>query len=295
MPRVMLSEAPGVEMEVCPVCHSGDIAAWMNVGDNGHLRRQDVRLPVWRCDSCDVAFLNPPPDPALGAEYFAQTYRQTGNLYYSDAFKAKVSEIRLSVIERAGAPGKRLLDVGCGKGAFVHLATRLGWQAWGVEFDAGAVQQARSRGLKVLVGSMEHTTLPTTFDVITLWDVIEHVTDPADVLRQAYAKLQPGGLLVVRTSNYRCSLFARNPSKWWAFGIDHRFYFSIASLTAAMRHAGFTVRETLNLEPIERPDKPPTSLTANPRHWLRHALGRWRYGRHYHTSLMTVIASKPTT
>lgn len=282
------------QVEGCRICDSKDIRPFLVVPDNGHLRTADVQLPVWSCDSCGVRFLNPFPQAELGARYFALSYGAPAkSLYYDDGFKKHVSRVRLDEIGHQGPPGRRLLDVGCGKGQFVGVALERGWDAWGVEFDEGAVAAARDNGIStVLAGSLDHPDLPALFDLITLWDVIEHLQDPRGVMAQVASRLAPQGIVVVRTANIDSAIFARNPLKWWAFGVDHRFYFSPTSLTALLRGAGFRVGEALNLEPLERPEKRGYSWSRDPRRVVRHLLNRIRYGRHYWTSLMTVVGRK---
>lgn len=306
-------------VEKCPVCAGGKIRSFMVVGDNGHLRRADVRLPLWLCPDCDIFFLNPPPPAHVGREYFAGAYasERPKSLYYDDTFKDRVSNQRLDLIAEQGAAGGRLLDVGCGKGQFVAVARQRGWEAWGVELDAGACDHARNElGLQtVLNGSLDHPDLPASFDVVTLWDVIEHVPDPVSLLQQVHDRLATGGLLVVRTANIRSFAFDKNRQGWWAFGSDHRFYFSPGSLRIALGRAGLNTRAVLNRETVERADKrgsgdiADTSLAEGLRavtrapgkvlklaHYARNrwrrAVGLRRYGAHYTTSLMTVIASR---
>ena len=289
--------ATGDPVDRCRLCGSADIRHFLTAPDNGHLRSAEITLTVWTCRACDICFLNPFPPPELGARYFAESYAAPAkSLYYNDEFKARVSQIRVDALMKQQPPGRRLLDVGCGKGQFVTVARRMGLDAWGVELDAGAVESARKAGLEtVFRGSLDHPELPATFDVITLWDVIEHLQAPETVLRDAFGRLAPGGLIAIRTANIRSVTFAKNPLKWWAFGIDHRFYFSPRSLSALLGRIGFSVRDVVNLEPLERPDRRLFSLLDNPRQVLRHVLGDLRYGRHYRTSLMIVIAQKPAT
>lgn len=303
----------------CPVCGSARVAHFLTATDNGLLRRTDVFLPVYRCRSCDVFFLNPPPPAEIGREYFADAYAmRTSNIYYDEEFKARTGQLRLELLSRYGVSGGKLLDVGCGKADFVNLARKGGWDAWGVELDAGACDLARKHfGLQtVLNGSMDHPDLPAQFDVITLWDVIEHVPDPVGVLRQAADRLRKGGIVMVRTANIRSWPFDRKRDRWWAFGSDHRFYFSPGSLGVAMKLGGLDVLDVLNREPAERPDKTGgrdisdtrlsdglRSVSRSPgkigklgvygRNLIRRIVGSWRYGQHYKTGIMTVVGTKP--
>jgi SAM-dependent methyltransferase len=304
----------------CPVCGSARIRPFLIAADNGHLRRTDIALPVHRCASCDIFFLNPPPPAEVGQQYFADAYaHERSNLYYDDAFKERTARLRLELIARYGVSAGRLLDVGCGKAQFVDVARKGGWDAWGCELDAGACDYARSHyGLETVVnGMMNHPDLPAQFDVITLWDVIEHVPDPVDVLRQMAARLRPGGIALIRTANIRSWAFDKRREGWWAFGSDHRFYFSPGSLSAAMARGGLEVVDVVNREPAERPDKgtskdisqTPVSeglanVGRNPAKLLkvghyvqnrvRRTLGVWRYGAHYDTSIMTMVGRKPS-
>jgi SAM-dependent methyltransferase len=288
----------------------------MRVSDNGHLRRTDISLPVYRCRSCDVFFLNPAPPPEVGRDYFAQAYADETpqNMYFSDSFKERVSNLRLDLLAKYAPETERLLDIGCGKGQFVRLARGRGWDAWGVELDEGACQYAREHfGLDtVLNGSLETPALPGTFDVITLWDVIEHVPDPVQLLRDAAERLRIGGTIVVRTANIRSWAFDKHRARWWAFGSDHRFYFSPHSLGLAMNRAGLRVLDVVDHELKERPDRrkkadiSDTSLadgfravTQSPQkiakvgryglNLARRFKGDWQYGEHYRTGIMTVV------
>lgn len=303
----------------CPVCGSTQVRPFMTATDNGHLRRTDISLPVHRCGSCDVIFLNPPPPPEIGQQYFADAYaNERTNLYYDDAFKERISRLRLELLPRYGATSGRLLDVGCGKAQFVDVARKAGWDAWGVELDEGACEYARQHyGLQtVLNGTMNHPGLPGKFDVVTLWDVIEHVPDPVAVLREVVQRLRPGGVVLIRTANIRSWAFDKHRERWWAFGSDHRFYFSPGSLATAMTRGGLEVLDVLDRELAERADKKRSkdisetpvseglaSVGRNPakllkggryvRNLVRRRLGAWRYGQHYRTGIMTVVGRRP--
>lgn len=137
--------------------------------------------------------------------------------------------------------GGRLLDVGCGNGGFLMLARQAGWQVEGVDFDAGAVRAARSRGLEVHHGGVDVLTgCGESFDVITLSHVIEHVHDPMTALRRLHALLKPGGILWLDTPNF-ASLGSRRFRMNWR-GLEpprHLVLFNPRSMQWALRAAGF--------------------------------------------------------
>lgn len=97
----------------------------------------------------------------------------------------------------------KLLDVGCGDGAFLADMQNLGWDIAGVETDPEAAKTAGQRlGMEIVAGSLENARLaPDSFDAVTLRHVIEHVADPVSLLRECQRILKPGGVLAITTPN----------------------------------------------------------------------------------------------
>lgn len=150
------------------------------------------------------------------------------------------AELRhLSPAPRAGA--NRLLDIGCGSGAFLALARTAGWEVEGLDFDPGAVETARQRGLVAHQGDIRLLAdRKSCFDVITLSHVLEHVYDPAELLSSAFRLLVPGGTLWVETPNVS-SLGHRKFGPHWR-GLEsprHLMLFSREGLLQMVRAAGF--------------------------------------------------------
>ena len=113
------------------------------------------------------------------------------------------------------AGGGRLLDVGCGNGGFLLLARQAGWQVEGLDFDAGAVQAARSRGLEVHHGGIEVLgERSACFDFITLSHVIEHVHDPLILMRTLNRLLKDSGTLWLETPNIDSLCSAKFKENW---------------------------------------------------------------------------------
>lgn len=112
----------------------------------------------------------------------------------------------LEALERA-APGRRLLDLGCGEGDFVAAASRAGWDAVGLELHRGAAEAGASRGVRIHEGGPEALP-PGRFDALTLWNVLDQMPDPAEDLAQVLDRLEPGGVLFVRVPNLAFHLAA---------------------------------------------------------------------------------------
>lgn len=140
-----------------------------------------------------------------------------------------------------GAPnGRRLLDVGAYIGIFVEAARAAGWEAEGVEPSSWAVRLAREAGLPVRPGTLAANNFPpASFDVITLWDVIEHFGDPRAELDRIFRLLKPGGVVVIHTMDVE-SFPARLMGRRWPFLMEmHVVFFSRATLREMLRRAGF--------------------------------------------------------
>jgi SAM-dependent methyltransferase len=227
------------------------------------------RFDVQRCRACAQVFIHPLPSEAEIAALFAQLYREgKGSVpelqnYYAACFDVspsgpvtRLSRSWLHAIARH-APGGRLLDIGCGTGLFCNAAREFGWQPTGIDDAAAAVAFARSRfGLDIKVGDFETLALaPGGYDLVTMWDVLEHSRAPRRLLDVAAQCLAPGGLLALSTPNQHNIMEAvarplyrltggrlRAPLEKF-YLIEHFLYFSAVTLRHILTAAGFEVIE----------------------------------------------------
>jgi 2-polyprenyl-3-methyl-5-hydroxy-6-metoxy-1,4-benzoquinol methylase len=140
----------------------------------------------------------------------------------------------------------RLLDVGCSNGAFIHVANKMGMNCEGVEPAKEAALAAQEVGLKVFHGFLEEVRLPdNSFDVVTLFEVVEHLKDPLSLLKECKRILKPAGILCIRTGNTDSWTVKAFKEKWHYFNIfkhgGHISFFNKKSISALAQKAGFKV------------------------------------------------------
>lgn len=138
----------------------------------------------------------------------------------------------------------RILDVGCSNGVFVHIAGSLGMQAEGVDTSPQAVADGIKRGLKLHQGYLQDIAFQDeSFDVVTMYEVIEHVAESADLIKECARILRPGGLLLIGTGNANSWTRFIRRGKWDFLNdhVGHVNFFSPRSLTIAAPRFGFRV------------------------------------------------------
>ncbi|MGD9002397.1 MAG: class I SAM-dependent methyltransferase [Anaerolineae bacterium] len=198
--------------------------------------------PIVQCRRCGLVYTDPRPD----GDDIRETYQAVQDPLYVEEREGRVLTFQhhLKPLEKlTGAPvGRPLLDVGAYTGVFVEIAAQHGWDAWGLEPSRWAVERATARGLKVVQGTLEAADLPEAhFHVVTMWDVIEHLSDPHAALQRVHRLLNPDGLLVVHTIDIE-SLFARLMGPRWPWLMEmHLYYFSRLTLPAMLEKCGFRV------------------------------------------------------
>lgn len=164
-----------------------------------------------RCSGCGLVFQHPQPDDDAMASlyYFSGDFaaRLEGDL--RDITVARALE-KLPLLERAGVtPPGAALDVGCSSGAWLEAARDAGWDPIGVEIGTAASSAARRRGFEVHTGTLAEADLTgRRFDLVSFWDVLEHLPDPLDALLRARDLLAPGGTVALTFPNVE-GLFPR--------------------------------------------------------------------------------------
>lgn len=243
----------------CSFCQ-GSIKSPIILGAREGNRSYDVYM----CDACQIGFTT----PVLSGEeriglYAEGTYRAvTGkrfhfiaeHLIYWARFQRKR---RINKYRQSG----RMLDVGCGRGLFLSIMKKDGWEVTGIELDEETAKHAsRMHDIPVVAGDMFRSGFEDAhFDVITAIHVLEHMDDPQRMIRECNRMLKKGGMLVVAVPNIS-SLQASFGGKDW-FHLDppyHSHHFSEDGLLGMLKKESFRIRK------IKRFD-----LEHNPFGWLQ--------------------------
>lgn len=202
-------------------------------------------LQVVQCCQCRLVYVNPQPIAQAVADYYtardisAQVgwVNGTANL---NAQRQALWRERWSDVQRwKSGPNLRVLDIGCGWGDFLCLARRAGWAVHGHELSQDLAQFVRRQNqIPVTVGDLEKASFPPgSFDVITMWHVLEHTRDPLNTLRHIRALLRPYGILVIEVPNL--NFIVRKSYRCPFSSVLHLFHFSPATLSALFKQAGF--------------------------------------------------------
>lgn len=204
---------------------------------------------VLGCKGCSLVFVHPQPkgqelsmhyDKGYYQEWLDQKRRKRANMWAS----------RLSKVEKHKKAG-RLLDVGCGDGAFLELARKRGWQIAGTEISSYAAKRASEiLDTGIFAGELFNARYPGNhFDVVTIWHVLEHVSDPLRYLSEVRRIIKSDGLLIIAVPNIndhlmqvayriirgkRLKLYSRKDRE------IHLYHFSVDTLVKYLRRTGFT-------------------------------------------------------
>jgi 2-polyprenyl-3-methyl-5-hydroxy-6-metoxy-1,4-benzoquinol methylase len=217
---------------------------------------RDEPWRVVRCAQCAHVYVTPQPcaehlaEQVYDANYWrssAPCTRGYGDYLGDERLYMRTFARRAQVIERWFPHSGRVLDVGCAAGYFLRVLRARGWDVHGVE-PSSAVARAAQASLgveRIHAGTLDSASFrPRSFDLVTLWDVLEHLPDPARALERATGWLRPGGRLVLETQDV-ASFAARALGRRWHHykQPEHLHHFSPRTITGLLEGHGLRVLE----------------------------------------------------
>ena len=241
---------PMIEGFVCTACRSGRVALHYLDAPGRH----GVTYELVRCRTCGVVVVWPPPTEAFLASFYSSGYDgrvKRGIILRGEDFAAANSAVirdgavKLATVERLAAqrPGGDLLDIGCGYGLFVHAARARGYRAAGIDLDTEALRTGcETMALDLAEMPIEGIrSRPASYDVITAWQVIEHLRMPRASVAAVTLALRPGGVFAGAVPNIG-GVFSRIMGKRWYLLVppEHLNYFNESSLRRMLHESGFS-------------------------------------------------------
>jgi SAM-dependent methyltransferase len=212
-------------------------------------RRFTVRgYAVHRCARCDLEFVFPTPSPAAIAAVYQTGYFQGGGAGYADYFirereqVARKSAARLAALRELGVSTGRLFDLGCAAGYFLGHARDAGFTVAGAEPSPDALAAMDPSLRAAVVPSLDALADSARFEVITAWDVLEHLPDPAATVGRLRSLLAPGGVLAVVVPVLGSTTTRLAPARWDQYKPpEHLWFWSARAMRALLSDHGLTV------------------------------------------------------
>lgn len=232
--------------EVCNLCRgTGFREVWIFRSPLLDAPEEILRKPeTYHIDECTACGLMQVRETAaLRDEYLAVLYRQ--NYYdlvsYSQYMRKRPFRRLAHILEQyVRAYGKRLLEIGCAYGGFLHECLALGWEVEGVDLSAHAAEVATCNGLKVRAGDFLEVGLPPeSYDVVVSLATVEHLRDPQQFLVDAARFVRPGGVLMLTTIDMAGLMPRLLGERWAQVGPPwHLYYFRQQHLASYLQNAG---------------------------------------------------------
>lgn len=240
---------PGVEPEFLPCDRCGATEERVLFEGPDRLHHMPGAFRVVECMRCGWIRQNPRPTVETISYYYPSDYPNFIPAIEDEPRPWRRWDHQYGIVKRRWAverlqPKGRLLDVGCATGIFLHEMEQASWDVVGVEPNLNAADYARRRFvLQVYVGTLRQARLPSaSFDVITLWDVLEHLHTPWADLVEVHRLLRDSGLLVVRIPNLESPEARWFGPLWLGWDLPrHLYLFPRRALVAALSELGFSV------------------------------------------------------
>ncbi len=233
----------------CPVCLNPATGPGLT-GTDFLFETTSKIFTLHLCSCCQTLFLDPMPDTSEIAGFYPVEYwwktghagilKRLESIYRRLALHDHIAFIMKAAADRTDP---ELLDVGCGSATLLGLLKRYGFRVRGLDFSSEAAAVAKiENGVEVTVGSLEDARFPDqSFDIVTLFHVMEHVTNPRQVLGEVARVLKPNGVVVLQVPNIESWQFQIFGARWYGLDIPrHVIDYSRTSMLKLLSDSRFT-------------------------------------------------------
>ena len=200
---------------------------------------------VVKCKHCGLMYINPRIKPELIIQGYSEGTDET---FISQVegrektFARGLKFIEKYALKNEKKPGK-ILDIGTAGGSFLHVAKQAGWEVHGLELNKWLCNWAKEHyDLDIQSGTLFEQHYPdNTFDVITLWDVLEHVPDPSAILQECNRILKEGGVIALNVPDSASWMAKILQSKWVFLLSVHLYYFTPSTMKKILEKNNFSL------------------------------------------------------
>lgn len=237
----------------CNFCNKDDTKLFLSKKEKLGLSDHDFR--VVQCQNCGLIYINPRPSEDEIAKFYPDTYswketltakskftkiiRRLEKIYRYHLLRYETSKLVNVAKKKAG----KLLDVGCGAGDRLDIFRRLGFDVHGVETSPSAEYAIKHLGLNVKQGNLFKAHYPDSFfDIITLYNVLEHIHNPQKVIAELNRIMKKDGIVVIQVPNINCIQFKLFKKRWAALDVPRDlYYFNIPLLERILAKENLTI------------------------------------------------------
>ena len=231
----------------CPWCNSEKAHKHLELKD--YFLTQEA-FEIWVCEDCGLLYTSPRPVPEKIGEYYkSEAYysHQENKIGLIPRIYESVKKVNLKHkvnLAIGGLEKGKLLDIGCGVGDFLQQIESKGWQCTGIEPSEDAAKIAKKRIQATIYKPEEIDTLiDETYDVITMWHVLEHVDDLRTEVEQLFRLLKKGGRLVIALPNYKSYDATYYQDKWAAYDVPrHLNHFDKQTIVNIFNTKGLKIK-----------------------------------------------------
>ena len=226
----------------CPLCNKNDY-------------RQKYTIDTWnivKCNHCDFVYVNPRLQKKALLKLYTNNYfdnNYVGYFHYTENKELRKKNFQKWIddaINFAGTPEHcNALDIGCAAGYCLEIFKTKGWDPFGIELNTGYAAQLQQNGYKVYNSPFLDVSFEEKYHIITLFDVVEHLTDLQEHFIKLHSILENNGIIVLITPDYNSLQRTLLGKKWFQFKpIEHINYFSLITFKKLIDSTGFKIVNT---------------------------------------------------